>query len=377
MTAPFTKIGANGQGDLQQALGRTTCYSHIQLVGDVNQNSVAVGAVNKWAKYKPVKNTGITYESQLDTDKTWKSTADWWKASNGRCGLSFTTSESLYTGSSPFASGSFLRKLKDWDSSMVWAYDRPVSGTNPLRAYDFIQYYAAAQPPVIGVADNLRVFSNGEMTVQLYTTRGAHDLALQLDDLNINNSAVSGWYLGVLVYVSDSQFAFAFSTDTLGNGADSVLFTSMTGYSGRNATVVPFLSSVRANQGVNPGAGTFLSCDVAPQTFNISAQATTLTASIDEAIWTSQLHARVSYIVKINNNTGSTRTVNNLVIALSDGLQNIGTRSIGTVSVPQGSLTYEGTFIVDPYVSTRTYTLNVTSSTTGVSASKVVDAPRN
>ena len=53
LTAPFTKIGSNG--DLQQALDRAVT-SHIQLIGDVDQNGVALdpSKINKWARYKPV-----------------------------------------------------------------------------------------------------------------------------------------------------------------------------------------------------------------------------------------------------------------------------------------------------------------------------------
>lgn len=52
LTAPFTKIGSNG--DLQQALNRAVT-SHIQLIGDVDSNGNALNPskINKWAKHKP------------------------------------------------------------------------------------------------------------------------------------------------------------------------------------------------------------------------------------------------------------------------------------------------------------------------------------
>lgn len=54
LTAPFTKIAANGQGDLQNALGRNTIYSEVQLLADVDANGNDVGKQNKWARYKNV-----------------------------------------------------------------------------------------------------------------------------------------------------------------------------------------------------------------------------------------------------------------------------------------------------------------------------------
>lgn len=54
LTAPFTKIALNGQGDLQNALGRTTTYSEVQLLADVDANGNDVGKQNKWARYKSV-----------------------------------------------------------------------------------------------------------------------------------------------------------------------------------------------------------------------------------------------------------------------------------------------------------------------------------
>lgn len=58
----FTKIATNGQGDLQRALGRSV-KSEIQLVGDVDVNGNRVGAINKWAKFKPFQYSGVFADS--------------------------------------------------------------------------------------------------------------------------------------------------------------------------------------------------------------------------------------------------------------------------------------------------------------------------
>ena len=95
-------------------------------------------------------------------------------------------------------------------------------------------------------------------------TRAQEDLGIQFDDLTIGQTPVSGFYFGVLIYMSSSvgNYAFAFSGETIGNGGTYVQFTNMNTFGGRDVTIVPFLSSVTANQNTSPGSGVFLSCDV-------------------------------------------------------------------------------------------------------------------
>ena len=57
LTYPFTKLKASGLGDLESALGRTST-SQVDLFANA--------PVNKWAKYKAVKMTGVSYADQLD-----------------------------------------------------------------------------------------------------------------------------------------------------------------------------------------------------------------------------------------------------------------------------------------------------------------------
>ena len=62
----FTKIAANGQGDLQVALRRGET-SHILLVGDLKydqQNNLEDGEyINVSAKYKPFRNNTVVFSS--------------------------------------------------------------------------------------------------------------------------------------------------------------------------------------------------------------------------------------------------------------------------------------------------------------------------
>lgn len=358
---PIVKIKPDGTGDLQVALNRPDLMEHDDLF--------AYGDVNKWAKFKGLKMPDADYSSQLDSNLDWKNDATWWKGMDGQCGLTFTTYNNL--GTNTISSSGFLHDLLN---GLSWGYERP-SGIYPRRTYDFNQYRMDAPKPVVGVYDNLQLYNGGHLTVQLDENRG-DALTVQLSDLTISGSPVGGWYVGILIYKSASQYTFSFSTNTIGGVGDlNVEFSGMTSYAG-SVTVVPFLSSVRSNQGIDPGAGVFLSCDVLPQTANIEPEVQSVVTTIN-AQWRDSFYVRVGYDVNILNNTYSNFTVNNLLIALYDGYQNINTRSIGTATIPARDHTeYSGVFIVENYDPNKTYTLIVTSDSQYVTGSKVVDAPR-
>lgn len=359
--------------DMRQILG---------VSGNTLGQIVGVAPINKWAKYKPIKRSGLHFTDQLNADFTWKSTADWWKNTDGRCGLTFTTYNNIGSPSSGFLHD-LITTSPSW--ALAWGYEKPTGGINsyPFRWRDFNYYWHAAQKPVTGVFDNLRLVSNGNntynLTVQLDETRAQDSLGLQLSDLKINNSSVSGWYVGILIYKSSSLYSFAFSTNTIGSNGDlSVSFPTLSASFAGNATIVPFLASKRANQDINPGSGTYLSCDVEPASVTIQAP----TANYELSIYAQfgMGYDFVKYEVNIINNTGSALAVNNLHIKLYDGSQNLYDRNVGNVTVPaHDSLQYKSSrseWSIN-YDSTKTYKVIVSSSVSAINGEAVVDEPRN
>ena len=340
------------------------CPADLRSVFHMSGNTVGWfvthAPINKWSKYKPIKRGGLNFTEQLNADFTWKSNADWWKNTDGQCGLTFETAESLYTGNNPFASGSFFQKLKDGE--LAWGYERPTGGTSyPFRWRDFNYYNHNAPKPITGVYDNLRLYGGGKLTVLLDETRAEDDLGIQLSDLTIDRSPVGGWYVGVLIYKSDSQFTFAFSDGKIEDGEINVEFDNMTSYGGQPVTIVPFLSSVRDDQGVNPGAGIFLSCDVAPKNTVIRAETQGVVATTD-AQWKDPLYVRVGYVLNIINNTGSQIVVTNLKIELYDGSQVVDRDTESSVTVPANEAKeVKGVLIADPYIPGAIYTVKVSS----------------
>lgn len=103
--------------------------------GDVGVLCGSNQMINKWAKYKPViyPNLINTYD-QLNSNKTWKSTATWWRGTDGKCGLNATVYNREYDLTQGFESD--------------WGYNPPTGGmAAPYRLIDFNYYNHNAQMP--------------------------------------------------------------------------------------------------------------------------------------------------------------------------------------------------------------------------------------
>ena len=367
-TTPYTGVSI---ADIQQATD-----SNANDIGQLATGNL----INKWAKYKPVKQSGLDFPSERNSDFTWKSTATWWKAYNGQCGMTFTTFPSLGTNTMS-TSGTFFHDLLAGD--LGWGYEKPTGGINsyPYRFFDFLYYSRYAPKPVTGVYDNLRISSSGNLTVQLDEARAQNNLGIQLSDLVISNSSVSGWYVGVLIWYSNSsgEYTFAFSQNTLGgNGSLDVEFTNMNFFGGKNVKIVPFLASARANQGTDPGGGVYLSCDVLPENLLIRGAVNPIDTSID-AIWASTFHERVRYAVNIINNTGNQLTIASLRISLYEDNVEVNYKTETNIVIPlDGNWSSESALLFNyTYDSTKTYTVRVTSSSPVIDVSAEVNEPRN
>lgn len=141
LSAPFTKIAANGQGDLQLALGRPTCFSQIELVGDINSNGVAVNKVNIKSKFKPFRHSTIAFAGSGEGSDRELALQ---QVNLGYSMPNYSTLEAL-----------FAAALAAGQGSTLWTWNKPVSGSHPLRALDFDGYVADADWPFqVGITPN-------------------------------------------------------------------------------------------------------------------------------------------------------------------------------------------------------------------------------
>ena len=377
------RVGIDLLADLQSVFG-----TNHNDIGHIISDPLIL--INKWAKYKPIKIGGLDFPRQRNSDFTWKTVQEieaipetpWWKGEDGQCGLTFTTYPSLGTNNMS-SSSSFFHELLA--GNLGWGYVRPTGNINryPFRFFDFNYYYHSATKPVTGVYDNLRISSNNTLVVQLDQTQGTA-LSLQLNDFTISNSPVSGWYVGILIWYSNNvgEYMFAFSPDTIGNGNLDVTFTNMAFFGGKRCKVVPFLASQRSNQGVDPGGGIYLSCDVLPEEVLIRGSYQPVDADID-AIWRDALHVRVKWAGNIINNTGTVLTIATLTIRLYENNVAVGQPdTVNNITIPVDGVWSDDGTLVFPYTydSSNTYTVTMTGTTnTGVNINESVEvnAPRN
>ena len=159
--------------------------------------------INKWAKYKPViyPNLINTYD-QLNSNKTWKSTATWWRGTDGKCGLNATVYNREYDLTQGFESD--------------WGYNPPTGGmAAPYRLIDFNYYNHKAQMPfrasIMGDAydeDGYAVFyitgRNDRKAVFCDYNFPQDDTAVKIEDLKSKDGKgifynYSDLYVGVLM----------------------------------------------------------------------------------------------------------------------------------------------------------------------------------
>lgn len=350
-------------GDIGQALGVA-----LNSLGDL----ITQGPINPWAKFKPVR-----FATLEDTGESATEQPNYWKANDGMCG--FSVPESTNTTSGPSTSSSAWYKLLN--SLLLWTYNRPSGAllSQPFRENDFDGYDHNAPQPIIGpTTESIMLTSDNKLKVQIGSNRGSNR-SIQLSDLTLHNVRLDNWYVGVLVYYSNSSGEWTFKTGGLvSSGNLDVEFTNMLSYGGRNVQIVPFLSSGALSQGVSSNV-TILSCNVAPATVRIRVYSTGIRVDLS-AIWKDSLYVRVEYTCNLINETAAAITVTNIVIKLwrSGSQSPLATKTYSTDTVPaSGNDPLSGILINgDAYVSTDEYYVTVESTNNVATGRATVDAPR-
>ena len=310
-------LTANG-GDIGRALGLSS--------GDLGY-LIVNGAINPWAKYKPVR-----LNTLADTGESSTEYPTYWQANDGGCG--FDIPKNTNPGASPgTTSGAWYKLLH---SSMLWTYQRPTGDINvwPFRQLDFDGYDHNAVPPFADTPLTTVMLANdGSLTLN-YDVNDGDSRSLHLSDLKVNNVALSQWYYGVLVYYSNNQYTFK-ATERAGATAGVITFDGMTAYAGKTVTIVPFLSSVAQSQGA-ASAGTIISLNLAPMQIYVRPYSSGISVSWDECIWNAT-KTQVSYSISIINQTSSSITIQNIVITIKDTTQTLYTRTVSRVTIPANS----------------------------------------
>lgn len=138
------KIGANGQGELEEIFGVSTHKNHAWFFSDA--------PINIWAKFKPfipASGDGIYEDHFTAADGTPNTSGDRYvAAAAANFGLTAPANRST-----PAAT------LTD-----SWVYTRPVQGQNPLRALDFEYYYHHAPSPIVGPIGDIEIIRSQDVS---------------------------------------------------------------------------------------------------------------------------------------------------------------------------------------------------------------------
>lgn len=204
--------------------------------------------INKWAKYKPViyPNLINTYP-QLNSNKTWNdsySPMPWWRASDGKCGMSITKR----------TTGTDL--VDNWNSE--WAYNPPTGGmAAPYRLIDF-NYYNHAASKLVSITAPSEYYTNSADGLKVSFQFFGSDNGLKLTDfLAINNKGVFStpanqkFYCGVLVAWGQSLYSTCYKVWATNPNAIGESMTSSDAGSGEWFRVVTVPKSQMPSQSTN------------------------------------------------------------------------------------------------------------------------------
>lgn len=253
--------------------------------------AAAAAKINKWSKKKPVRYTadnidGITY---------------WWKANDGKCGLSFP----IYTSPGTIGNaGSFLYQLVNQLDK--WNYAPPRGGSvEPFRLGDFMGYYHDAIIPVGASAqEDYYISQNGTIQIgfDLAVPAGDPD-NLALSDFEVSSVPLSEYYIGVLLFKNSTTYMIGTSSSKMGTGSVSTTISGITQSHVGVWTVYTFLSKVSFPTTGSVPASTFICFPLPPMKINIKGTGTVVQIYCI-GNWTSSARNRVSFTITVDN-TGS------------------------------------------------------------------------
>lgn len=199
---------------------------------------IANGAINMWAKFKPVRKALINTYDQLNAAGTaWKADSEftsqnppWWAGTAGQYGLDVANARANTTASSSLSSGTQAAlntiATKIDGNLNGWAYLRPSGGTSqPFRMLDFLRHMTNAPKPVSGVTGSPKVVgSDGnnknkwkyEMSLREVNAGAisSRDFIIPSDIITYSSQLITGMIVGLVIYrkVGTTYTAIAWTT---------------------------------------------------------------------------------------------------------------------------------------------------------------------
>ena len=308
------------------------------------------GDINPFSKYKPIRRSDATFISQEGSDGEWNASADWWKNTDGKCGLSFEVSEDP---GDPNNTLTFLGKLKA--GQLGWSYARPrgLSYNEPYRILDWLGYNHNASPVVgdLGSAGGTITVSPSPSGVSANFSYEVPDSFsddnLTLSDFSHKNVSFRDYRLGILMWKGNgSPWIVVTSENAIGDSGSADVKTKL-GYDDVGTwNIIPFLTDQLITRGGSLTRGNYLSAGhtTADTIHIVRSSSYGPDWSLDDCSvfgeWAGS-GTRVDYEIVLGNNASGTMTYSQLkvMIYIDDPRSgdNIITQTITNVSVPENS----------------------------------------
>ena len=312
MTVP---ININAGGDIQRA---TRCSS-----GDLGY-CIRNGEINMFAKYKPIVNISLSPYSN----------ANWWKGTDGNCGLVLRSAGNPAT----------IAGIMDEDTVNEWTYIRPTGtiGVSPFRFLDFNGYYRLAEAPTGGISAPESVMAGTTVTVTLILQQDGTS-SLLLKDIQ----TASQCYL--CLYVTHSGGSYIVTGDKC-DGDTATASIDTTGWANGTYQIYAMLSSAPiAQTSVYSGSATFYSLPfVGAKELRIGATPPVHTLSVYDARL--ETSPAVDFAFSLTNTTQG-NTLKGVTVRLRDASKSFddtlldyeSEKFVGLIQAQGGTLTYTDT----------------------------------
>lgn len=163
--------------------------------------------INKWAKFKPVKRTGlidtVNQSEVVSGVRKWKTSSTWWQADNGMCGLVIPSYENLNALLIDYAAPHEM----DYQYQYHWTYDRVSTGYY-ARMTDFLGYRHNATPAINNFMTDQKIYfkatgqdvtsdTNVVASIGFNVESYENGASLALADFGKNDNGIAECYFGV------------------------------------------------------------------------------------------------------------------------------------------------------------------------------------
>lgn len=301
----------------------TTLVANTIGVGSNDTGTLCSSSnINKWSKFKPVKYNG---------------TGNFWKAADGNCGLSITSSNSIAGITNLVNTGT------------TWIYNKPTGGaTSPYRLGDFRGYNHSAESPIAVDVPLESYISAGSTQVSMFLNED--DYTVKLSDIDSIKNTYFGAYLVGTNGTTGARMITA--TSPLISGV-TYLDIPINDLNTGNYYIYPLLSdTVNTSTLSIPGGIIYYPLDgVTKSNITIKSTSSNITVMITCG-WYNDDHTtnEIIYSVEITNNSASSTILTNCYTSVKFFEHDITDNMVmGETQTSRGNITVAGN---------STYTIN-------------------